>query len=77
MWSVLMRVDCLCQVYEDVTVLTGEHVELLELMYKRGRDVLLKRNIPWLKGGTGTCSVVAHWHDLMAALDFPPCRAKH
>jgi len=37
-------------VYDDMTVLTAEHIPMLELMYKRGRDEFLKRKVPWLEG---------------------------
>jgi hypothetical protein len=37
-------------VYEDITVLTREHIPLLESMYARGRACILQRNIPWING---------------------------
>jgi len=37
------------QVYEDITVLDGSHVGLVEKLYECGKQQLLKRNLPFLK----------------------------
>jgi diadenosine tetraphosphate (Ap4A) HIT family hydrolase len=39
-----------CTVYDDITVLTKEHIPVLELMYQRGIEEFTKRKIPWLQG---------------------------
>lgn len=52
-------------VYEDITVLTREHIPLLEAMYARGRACILQRNIPWINGISHTPFAFAIGHSFM------------
>ena len=45
----LNHLDCIpADVYKDITVLTRDHIPMLETLYKLGRDELVSRRVPWI-----------------------------